>query len=85
MLKGKVIGSATATVKHPSMNGWKLLVVRTEAEPVLAIDRLGAGRGDEVIISSDGKFTSEQIGTPNTPVRWSVIGIIDNEQGTIEH
>ena len=77
MLKGKVIGTATSTVKHPSMAGWKLLVVRTDADPVLAIDTLGAGEGDEVMITSDGKYTSEIIGTKVTPVRWSVIGIID--------
>lgn len=77
MLKGKVIGTATSTVKHSSMVGWKLLVVRTDADPVLAVDMLGAGEGDEVVITSDGKFTSEIIGTKVTPVRWSVIGIVD--------
>lgn len=77
MLKGKVIGTATATLKHPSLSGWKLLVVRTESEPVLAVDTLGAGKGDEVMITSDGKYTSEIIGTKVTPLRWSVIGIID--------
>ena len=29
MQLGKVIGHATSTIKHPSMNGWKLLVVQT--------------------------------------------------------
>lgn len=82
-MKGKVIGTATATVKHPSLNGWKLLVVRTDAEPVLAIDVLGAGEGDEVVISSDGKFTAELVGTRATPIRWSVIGLVD--QLKIEH
>ncbi len=77
MLQGKVIGTATATIKHPSMNGWKLLVVRTDGDPVLAIDALGAGTDDRVLISSDGSFTAELIGTKATPVRWSVIGIID--------
>ena len=28
MLTARVIGHATATVKHPSMEGWKLLVVQ---------------------------------------------------------
>ncbi len=82
MLHGKVIGTATSTVKHPSMDGWKLLVVRTDKnpdnDPVLAVDTQGAGVGDDVVISSDGKFTSKLIGTKVTPVRWSVIGIIDN-------
>ena len=46
MQLGKVIGTATATVKHPSMNGWKLLVVQPyladakipDGDPVLAIE-----------------------------------------------
>ncbi|MGL6195894.1 MAG: EutN/CcmL family microcompartment protein [Thermoguttaceae bacterium] len=79
MLKGKIIGTATSTVKHASMQGWKLLLVQVPgSEPVLAIDTLGAGVGMNVLISSDGKFTSEQIGTKATPVRWSVIGIEDD-------
>lgn len=78
MIKGKVIGTATATVKHPTLEGWKMLVVRTETEPYIAVDNLGAGIGDEVIITSDGKFTSELVGTKSTPIRWSVIGIADD-------
>ena len=76
---------ATATVKHRSMEGWKLLIVQAfgpdgrtpDGEPVLAIDALGAGIGDEVVISSDGKGTRELMKSETTPVRWSVIGIVD--------
>lgn len=86
MLQGRVVGYAVSSVKHPSMNGWKLLLIqplsgaekRSDGDPVLAIDALGAGAGDEVLISSDGKHTGSLIGTPATPVRWSVVGIIDN-------
>jgi ethanolamine utilization protein EutN len=85
MLLGRVIGTATATVKHPSMEGWKLLVVQAYApdgrtpdgDPMLAVDALGAGRGEAVIISSDGRGTRELLGTDVTPVRWSVVGICD--------
>ncbi|MDR0871003.1 MAG: EutN/CcmL family microcompartment protein [Planctomycetaceae bacterium] len=79
MLKGKVIGTATSTVKHPTLEGWKMLVVRTDTEPYIAVDNLGAGIGDEVMITSDGLFTGELIGTKATPVRWSVIGIVDRK------
>ena len=49
MYLGRVIGTATATVKHPSMEGWKLLLVmalqadgRTvEGDPILVVDRSG--------------------------------------------
>ena len=84
MLLARVIGHATSSVKHPAMSGWKLLLVRPldiagrgEATPVIAVDPHGAGIGDEVLISSDGKTTRELMGTPTTPVRWSVIGLPD--------
>jgi len=87
MLNAKVIGHTTSTVKHPSMNGWKLLVVqpltpdqKPDGDPVVAIDTLGAGVGDNVMISSDGKFTAATLKTKATPVRWSIIGIFDPEQ-----
>ena len=85
MLTGRVIGTATATVKHPSMEGWKLLLVQPiaadgrspDGDPVLAVDSLGAGAGESVILSSDGRGTRELLGDTTTPVRWSVIGIPD--------
>ena len=85
MQVGIVIGTATSTVKHPSMQGWKLLVVQLfgvdgvtpDGEPVLAVDSQGAGPGEEVIISSDGKGTRALLGSDTTPVRWSVVGLVD--------
>lgn len=85
MLKGRVIGNATATVRHPSMRGWKLLVVQAlgpdgktpDGDPFLAVDSLGAGIGETVIVSSDGKGTREMLGSDNSPVRWLTLGIVD--------
>lgn len=85
MQSGLVIGTATSTVKHPSMDGWKLLVVQfhgvdgrtPDGEPVLAVDALGAGRGDRVLLTSDGKSTRALLNSNTTPVRWSVMGIED--------
>ena len=48
-----------------------------DGEPVLAVDRLGAGKGETVIITSDGRGTRELLGSDTTPVRWSTIGIPD--------
>lgn len=85
MLTGRVVGNAVATVKHPSMQGWKLLVVQPlladartpDGDPVLAVDSLGAGTGEQVMITSDGRSTQELLGSNTTPVRWAVIGIVD--------
>ena len=85
MQLGLVVGTANATVKHSSMEGWKLLVVQPygvdgrtpDGEPLVAVDALGAGRGQRVILSSDGRGTRELLKSDTTPVRWSVIGICD--------
>lgn len=82
---GTVVGTATSTVKHPSLEGWKLAVVQLlaadgrspDGEPVLAVDCLGAGRGDCVLLTSEGKATRELLRNETTPVRYSVIGIPD--------
>jgi ethanolamine utilization protein EutN len=66
------------------MEGWKLLIVqplgvgdRPDGDPVLAIDMLGAGHGDRVVISNDGRGTREMVGDNTSPVRWSVTGLVD--------
>ncbi len=76
-----VIGHATSTVKHVTLNRWRLLVVQPlgvgnvkDGEPIIAIDELGSQVGQQVIITSDGKAVSEAMGSPNTPVRWMVLG-----------
>jgi len=85
MYYGRVVGSATATVKHPSMEGCKLLLVMAlqadgrsiEGDPVLVVDTLGAGKGEEVMITSDGIGARELLGDKTSPVRWTVLGIAD--------
>jgi len=51
---------------------------RADGTPQLAIDNLGAGRDEIVMLSGDGKGTRMMVGDNNTPVRWSVIGIQDS-------
>lgn len=85
MQTGQVVGTAVSSVKHASLEGWRLLVVQMygtdgkspDGEPVLAVDNLGAGAGDTVLISSDGKSTRELLKSNNTPVRWCVVGLCD--------
>ena len=81
---GEVIGHATATIKHPSLSGWRLLVVQPldarnqpDDAPVVAIDALGCGTGDHVMLTNDGGGVREMVGSNNTPLRWAVIGIVD--------
>jgi ethanolamine utilization protein EutN len=84
MQLGTVIGRATATIKHPSLIGWRMVIVQLlnakrepEADPVIAADSYSAGVGQTVILNSDGKRARELIGNDKSPVRWFVIGIED--------
>ena len=68
------------------MEGWKLLIVQPlaadmrspDGDPVIAVDALGAGQGEMVILTSDGKGTRALLNSDTTPVRWSVMGIRDD-------
>ncbi len=81
---GRVVGHATATVKHATLKGWKLLLVQPllanggeDGEPLLAIDHLGAGAGSRVILTNDGASVRELVGAKNSPIRWMVCGMCD--------
>lgn len=84
MQLARVVGQGVSTVKHPTLRGWRLLLVQPlapgggpDGEPLLAIDNLGAGPPDEVIISNDGEGARNLLGARNSPVRWLVMGIRD--------
>jgi ethanolamine utilization protein EutN len=84
MQLGQVVGHATSTVKHSTLTGWKLLIVQmlgvaeqSDGEPILAIDKLGAGLGQRVIVCNDGAGTRQMIGAKNSPARWFVLGLCD--------
>ncbi len=81
---GQVVGHAVATVKHSSLQGWRLLVIhlltvdgKADGEPVLAIDCLGAALGQRVVVSNDGAGARQLVGHKNSPARWLVLGICD--------
>ncbi len=81
----RVVGHAVSTIKHPSLNGWRLVLVqpltpdeKPDSEPLLAIDNLGSGMADRVIISNDGAAARVMVGARNSPARWFVLGIQDH-------
>ncbi|MDO5581053.1 MAG: EutN/CcmL family microcompartment protein [Planctomycetia bacterium] len=89
MNQAMIIGTATSIAKHVSLTGAKLLVAlpvdpdhrKREGDPIIVFDKLGAGVGDVVLISSDGSYTGKEIlGTRTTPGRWGVIGIIEQRK-----
>jgi len=85
MQLARIIGTATATVKHRSLVGARLLVVQPlladragpDGDPQLAIDTLAAAPGDTVVITSDGRLLRELLGSDTTPARWSTVALVD--------
>lgn len=89
MFVAKVTGAVVATQKVDTMVGQKLLVVEpfrlepnsrseliTTGRTFIAVDTLGAGVGDMVLITqgSSARFTPE---TNKLPIDCVVIGIVD--------
>ncbi len=89
MFVAKVTGFLVSTQKVDSMVGYKLLVVEpyriepnkrgslvTTGRTFVAVDMLGAGEGDYVLITqgSSARLTPE---TKNLPIDTVVVGIID--------
>jgi ethanolamine utilization protein EutN len=81
---GKVIGTLVATKKHHKMDGAKLLLVQPltlEGNPrgvaVLAIDSVGAGVGERVLLVVEGKAAGDALGRKAAPVDAAIIGIVD--------
>ncbi len=80
-----VVGRTHSTVKHKSLQSHKLLVTQPlladgctpDGAPVLAVDALGAGAGERVMLTTDGKAIREMFGVEDSPIRWAVIGIVD--------
>lgn len=84
MQQAIVTGRATSTVKHHSLSGARLLICqmldaagRPGGDPVLALDKLGAGRGDRVILTSDGLGLRDLLNDKTSPARWWTLGIVD--------
>ena len=84
MQLAKVVGRATATVKHETLAGRRLLLVqpldaagKADGDPQLAIDELGCRKTDIVMLTTDGAAVRDIVKKENTPIRWAVIGIAD--------
>jgi ethanolamine utilization protein EutN len=84
MIIGKVIGSIVSTTKAEKLTGKKLLIVhpldmRTieeEGKPIVAIDTVGSGVGEVVLIVSGSSARQTEI-TNGVPVDAAIIGIVD--------
>jgi ethanolamine utilization protein EutN len=87
MLLARVEGNVVATRKHPSLDGWRLVICQpinnagdAEGVPQVAIDPHGAGMHQRVVISSDGSAARGAVGDSKSPARWIIIGVVDEKE-----
>lgn len=85
MILGRITGNVVSTIHHPIVEGRKLLVAeRLDAtgQPtggyIIAIDAIGAGFGETVLILDEGSGARQILGDSEAPVRSMVVGIVDD-------
>ncbi len=84
MILGRIIGSVVSIIHHPVIEGRKLLVAerldpsgRPTGGYVIAIDAIGAGQGETVLILDEGNGARQILDDDTAPVRSIVVGIVD--------
>jgi len=81
----KVIGPVVSTQKHRKFEGAKLLLVQPlnlddtpRGVALLAVDGVGAGVSEKVLIVLEGRAAGEALNKKAAPVDAAIIGIIDS-------
>lgn len=84
MQLARVVGTVVATQKNRKLEGAKLLLVQPlslEDEPrgvaLLAIDSVGAGVGEKVLVVIEGKAAGDALRKKAAAVDAAIIGIVD--------
>ena len=80
----RVIGTVVSTQKHRKFEGAKLLLVQPlsaddspRGPTLLAVDGVGAGVTEKVLIVLEGRAAGEALGRKGAPVDVAIIGIVD--------
>ena len=84
MLFARVVGNVVATQKHRTFEGATLLLVQPltvddapRGPVLLAVDGVGAGVDERVLIVIEGRAAGEVLGRKAAPVDAAIVGIVD--------
>jgi ethanolamine utilization protein EutN len=84
VILARVVGQVVSTVKREQFEGAKLLLVQPESPEgrpwgtsLLAIDSVGAGVSERVIVVLEGRAAGEALGRRLSPVDAAIVGIVD--------
>ncbi len=84
MILGKVCGSVVSTINHPFYDNQRLLIVdrlsidgKMTGKYIIAVDSVGAGAGETVLIIDEGNSARQIVGDKKAPLRSIIVGIVD--------
>ena len=84
MKLGKVRGTVVATIQSPALDGHRLLLCdlldptgEVVGGPLIAVDTVGAGAGETVLILDEGNSARQILAESDAPIRAVVAGIVD--------
>ena len=84
MYLGKVIGTVVSTIKVPSLDGSKFLIVEkinqdltAKKQTEVAVDTVGAGDGETVLVAKGSSARKAAGASSKVPVDAAIIGIVD--------
>ncbi len=87
MILGVVRGRLYSTINHPYYDGKRMLIVdriapdgKPEGGYLIAVDSVGAGAGETVVMIDEGSSARQIVGDKTAPLRSIIIGIVDDIQ-----
>jgi ethanolamine utilization protein EutN len=80
----RVVGNVVSTQKNRKLEGAKLMLVQPlglddapRGTALLAIDSVGAGVGEKVLVVIEGKAAGQALGRKAAAVDAAIVGVID--------
>ncbi len=84
MMIADVVGHVVATAKHGTLAGQRLMLVRpvtprgaAPGDPMMAIDAVGAGVGERVLVVLEGRSAAQAARRDDAPLDAAIVGIVD--------
>ena len=88
MKLARVVGTVVSTVKSLVFDGRALLLVdllepdgREAGGYLIAVDTVGAGAGETVLVLDEGTSARQILGAPYGPLRAVIVGVVDAVEG----
>jgi microcompartment protein CcmK/EutM len=81
---GRIAATVVATIRVNALDGRRLLLVdlldlagRPTGQDLIAVDAVGAGAGETVLVLDEGNGARQVLAAPQAPLRAVIVGIVD--------